>query len=756
MSSQVQLGPQYFPESASGIPVGAGKIYIGKSNTDPTVVGNQITVKALKEDGSLVAMSQPISLSAGGIPLYDGSPVTLYVSGNYSLTVLDINDAQVYYVPYFFIIDGDPFVPGNFYYPDYTEADQGVTGDSATIKAYVDNIGTTNKATIYLRHNSGGEFTDYLFETTEVIPDNITLEREDGARLQDNASNASLTINGPFKSNLTQAFDWGNGSGTLTFGVESVDEVYPEWWANNATPGVTDMTAAITEALASFTVMSCVPNQTYAFDTKFSITTNDTVIKGNGAKFFCSTLLADYGIEITADNVLIDKLEVDGDDKLWHGIGITSSNYVEIQDCIVHSLYHATEACWGVSASLSTYITVQGGEIYDIASGDLSEDNRGIFFYGANMTDFIIDNVIVHDVEGYADSDLIHMNSDSAVFGVTEWYDMRGVISNCTLYNFYKRAIKLQASNIVVSNNIIYNTLGDGDPVTETSPWGGIVSFGSNNVIKGNIITLKYSVSGISLEVPSHNTVVVGNTIEINEDADAPSVRGSLVKGIFVSSCIDTIIANNDVDTVSEALRIYIATGLTVTGNSFTATARPIYVYAPIGAADGLYEANIGGNTLYGGATVAGITILGDSNNILVHDNSYYDGNIGLRVEDTAVVQADMQSEFFSSGIADANRIRISDQAQAERILQKISGLEGTLGWNPGNLNDGAGETSGNITVLGAVLGDYVLVSAPYALQGIIATAYVVSDEVVEIRIQNETGGAIDLGSDTWKVKVLK
>ena len=99
MSNLIRLGPQYFPKSEVGTPTGAGSLYIGDVDTDPTITGNQKTVQALQESGSLITVSQPITLSAGGIPLYNGSPVSLYTEGNYSLTVLDINGAQVYYVP---------------------------------------------------------------------------------------------------------------------------------------------------------------------------------------------------------------------------------------------------------------------------------------------------------------------------------------------------------------------------------------------------------------------------------------------------------------------------------------------------------------------------------------------------------------------------------------------------------------------------------------------------------------------------------
>lgn len=71
-------------------------------------------------------------------------------------------------------------------------------------------------------------------------------------------------------------------------------------------------------------------------------------------------------------------------------------------------------------------------------------------------------------------------------------------------------------------------------------------------------------------------------------------------------------------------------------------------------------------------------------------------------------------------------------------------------------VSDVAGETSAAITVTGAALGDFVMVAAPYDLQGITCNGYVSAANTVKIRLQNETGGPIDLASGTWKVKVIK
>lgn len=99
MANLIRLGPQYFPKVAVSTAIGVGSLYIGDVDTDPVIVGNQKTVSALQENGDLTVISQPITLSAGGIPLYNGSPVSLYVDGSYSLKVLDASGAQIYYVP---------------------------------------------------------------------------------------------------------------------------------------------------------------------------------------------------------------------------------------------------------------------------------------------------------------------------------------------------------------------------------------------------------------------------------------------------------------------------------------------------------------------------------------------------------------------------------------------------------------------------------------------------------------------------------
>lgn len=73
---------------------------------------------------------------------------------------------------------------------------------------------------------------------------------------------------------------------------------------------------------------------------------------------------------------------------------------------------------------------------------------------------------------------------------------------------------------------------------------------------------------------------------------------------------------------------------------------------------------------------------------------------------------------------------------------------------NFGSLVDAAGET-GSITVNGAQLEDFVLVSVGVDIVDMSCTGYVQSANTVEYRLQNESGSTADLASTTVSVLVF-
>lgn len=106
----------------------------------------------------------------------------------------------------------------------------------------------------------------------------------------------------------------------------------------------------------------------------------------------------------------------------------------------------------------------------------------------------------------------------------------------------------------------------------------------------------------------------------------------------------------------------------------------------------------------------------------------------------------------FSAGETEAKRAANLDALTAESTVKRI--LFGSATVNVANLVDAAGAT-GSITVPGAALGDIVLgVSAGVDLVDLSVTAYVVSANTVEFRVQNESGATADLASTTWRALV--
>lgn len=102
-------------------------------------------------------------------------------------------------------------------------------------------------------------------------------------------------------------------------------------------------------------------------------------------------------------------------------------------------------------------------------------------------------------------------------------------------------------------------------------------------------------------------------------------------------------------------------------------------------------------------------------------------------------------------------RLARSDRSAIRSLFDAIrtAFLRGSATYDAASLVDGAGATS-TITVTGAALGDLVVVSAGVDLQGITLTAYVSAADTVSFRLQNESGGTLDLASTTFRALVFK
>ena len=86
--------------------------------------------------------------------------------------------------------------------------------------------------------------------------------------------------------------------------------------------------------------------------------------------------------------------------------------------------------------------------------------------------------------------------------------------------------------------------------------------------------------------------------------------------------------------------------------------------------------------------------------------------------------------------------------------LLTASVLTGSKTHDFGSLADGAGEST-DVTVTGAALGDFAMVSVGVDVTDMTVTADVVAANTVQVRAQNESGGTVNLASTTVRVVVF-
>ena len=81
--------------------------------------------------------------------------------------------------------------------------------------------------------------------------------------------------------------------------------------------------------------------------------------------------------------------------------------------------------------------------------------------------------------------------------------------------------------------------------------------------------------------------------------------------------------------------------------------------------------------------------------------------------------------------------------------------LTGSATWDPSSIGDGD-EQATDITVAGAELGDFVMASISVDIQDMVLDAQVTAADTVTCVLANNTGSAVDLGSSTASVVVVK
>lgn len=462
-------------------------------------------------------------------------------------------------------------------------------------------------------------------------------------------------------------------------------------------------------------------------------TLRDFAFDGNESNMGAGEVTRDKIVKLKGDRFRMERtywyneagrgvLTISGD-KLWilnngfNLIGCRTGGATYPSDC---SILHP-----GQAAAPSTNVEVRG----NVSLGDANASNQTTFIDAVVANDGVFaDNI------GYGDNQGMLLTWDAA--------DCARVKIHGNQFTSLGYALRLYTSAAAGANtlkgvSIVNNDLSGSSCLTITGLSGDGTTQGvqdlriaNNRLWKSSITKTSGTPRGLSLN-NAHIVQVVGN-----------EVKGVDNEGIFIAGCDDVQVQGNDVHHCgTKGIAVGTTDNITIQANKVWNNGRTTDdTYAGIDIA----------------ATTTRLDILGNSSSDNGEDGAHRQ-KYGLFLSNVASIDTVgvVGNSFlgnstgpYSGGSSILNLSKFNN-----RGMDDVYSASAT--WNPANLADGAGESK-DFTVAEAVLGDRVEFFAPYDLQGILCTGAVKSAGVVTLRLQNETGGAIDLGSGSWRVFVKK
>lgn len=199
MANNIVENPySYFGDISKGRPVFNGSIYVGEPDLDPKIVANQKTLTARQEDGTEVAIAQPVSTNNGGYAVdSNGNIVLLLVDGNYAIRIDDKGDNLVYKQAN--VLKGTPLtieklgIYTSLTFDNVADLKSGTLPDGTTV---VRSVGDTGETLGYTTVNDGGNGKYVISASTGTDDGGKRIDLTDGSGLQ-----AQLIINGSVSVN---------------------------------------------------------------------------------------------------------------------------------------------------------------------------------------------------------------------------------------------------------------------------------------------------------------------------------------------------------------------------------------------------------------------------------------------------------------------------------------------------------------------------------------------------------------------------
>jgi parallel beta-helix repeat protein len=489
--------------------------------------------------------------------------------------------------------------------------------DYDSLAAFVTAIGSTECHLVIDR--------DEAVDANTTIPATVTVEARQGC-IVTVASGMTLTINGPFEAGLYKVFA---GSGTVAFGSAAVEYARPEWWTTNTTPGTTDMTSAITAALASHGHVKLLSGSTYGVTPSLTIPTTTRIFDGNRATIKClSYVIGTSGVIALArgaSNLTIKNVIVNANSQHYRGIISNGGNdKVVIRNNYIYGLVVSDTVEGGSNYSgagvrlqcfyeASTSYPVTNCQIYDniidlptvtVASGF---SMSGIAVYGQHDDIYSgyfvnLNGTFVASLSPFSDIKISHNVVNNGTHGIQLAYggSKSSVVDN-TLYAQSHRGIQLsgEVSDFLINSNRI-REYGSSAVVLGYGPSYGVIS--------GNMCrtAVEDGEAGINIQLAVNNIHVAGN-----------KVHGPTNYGIYMALALTLNTISGNTVSGFKLAGIALEADWQDTNPAGAPYSRPVYG-APA-AGDYWAYGNSGNNRIIGnvigdpksGATAAGIILTG-------------------------------------------------------------------------------------------------------------------------------------------------
>lgn len=442
---------------------------------------------------------------------------------------------------------------------------------------------------------------DSIVQTTVASTVNERVKVVPGGQLIPDAG-VTLTI-GSFEAGLYQVF---SGAGSVDFGVNAINEVYPEWWKSNIIPGTTDMSIAIHKAIMAASGIPVIFSGTYLSETLAStdITISEVILCGRGNAIIDGNNNAGSGFIIATN---MTKLYISGI-KFYRFGNVAGVISIDVTTRILNDIKINNNQIIDSVNGFNLNAAVTNAEYVSNTFNNLSSSNNVIAIQSGMNGYAVQDNTGKHIIERNIFKDIIS-----------------------TGVGYESHAIRIFGKEAVVKNNII-DTVENGGGSNSEGIYvkirygiiaGNIITNGGNGEasinIKGDRRAESANTQGYIID--AHDNIIrstnIAHTVAIRIQTDDVSVHNNWIEGSFTTKGIASSQGNNVSITNNQFVNITSQYGIFVRSSGLAPKINNNKFYGIIGTA------SVATSVIYASGISNDMEIKGNT----IEDDSNYVGN---------------------------------------------------------------------------------------------------------------------------------